>query len=141
MSDAGIGAFARLVQGDARDAAVKLAASLSAEQLLALVDELQAAAGWESHMVEHDVDDWSGRRKKVVTYLGKPAAEEEWVRSATSGVRHRLKRDTDAPETREALRRIGLSRAVALCGVGVVPWDGPGATEGDRCQRCAARSA
>lgn len=141
MSDVGIGAFARLAQGDPADAARMLAASLPRDLLIVLAVELECAAGWEQHMVEHDVDDISGRRTKVVTYLGGLADQEEWVRSATSGVRHRIRPDTDAPQARATLRAMGLFLPAAFCGVRVTPWDGPGATEGDRCQRCAARTA
>ena len=143
MSDAAIGAFSRLVRGDARSAAAKLAVGLSAEHLLALADALHEAAGWESHVVEHDVDDFSGRRTKRITYLGRPAAQEEWVRSAM-GTRHlvRVRGDGETQDVRDVMRRIGLSDLVGACGARVVPWDGhPGDMEGPRCQRCAARSA
>lgn len=141
MSDRSIGDFARLVQGNARDAAARLKASLSTDQLLALAEALQAAAGWESHVVEHDVDDWTGRRSKVVHYLGAPADESRWIRHAGSGLMHCTRPNTDTAEERAALRSIGLPQTVSLCGVGLVPWDGPGADDGPRCQRCAARSA
>lgn len=50
MSDRGVGDFSRLVRTDPKDAAQRLAAGLSREQLRALVDELevadQAREGW-----------------------------------------------------------------------------------------------
>jgi hypothetical protein len=133
-----VSGFARLVRGDAEDAARKLAAFLPREVLGVLIDALHVADGWDVHVAEHDVDDFSGRRMKRVTYLGRPADQEEWVRSATSGLRHRIRPDTDAPEARATLRAMGLFLPAAFCGVRVEPWDGPGATEGTRCQRCAA---
>lgn len=141
MSDAGIGAFARLAQGDPADAARMLAASLPRDLLLVLAVEIERAAGWEQHMVEHDVDDWTGRRSKVVHYLGAPADESRWIRHAGSGLMHCTRPNTDTAEERAAMRSIGLPQTVSLCGVGLVPWDGPGADDGPRCQRCAARSA